>query len=62
MSQIGFVDDADESLPVRVGGDGAADVQVGEHLETVPRYQPTPHRYDAESDFARTAGLQNGAA
>ena len=32
MSQIGFVDDADECLPVRVGGDGAADVQVGEHL------------------------------
>ena len=26
------MDDADECLPVRVGGDGAADVQVGEHL------------------------------
>ena len=32
MSQTSFVDDADECLPVRVGGDGAADVQVGEHL------------------------------
>ena len=32
MSQTSFVDDADECLHVIVGGDGAADVQVGEHL------------------------------